>query len=132
MKSKISRAINHPNQRQNQSKFKGVGQECPTHTKISQSAVDVGGWIVEGDELPWGVVFCGERVFRIRVLYGQDLSAADSPENEILLVNGDNSVLLVEYRIVIHDYWMLKSPSATQTAVTDYLPICFVSILKTY
>src|SRR5690349_3371811 len=33
-------------------KFKGVGQECPTHTRYIQSAVDVGGWIVQGDELP--------------------------------------------------------------------------------
>lgn len=109
-----------------------MGQECPTHTRYIQSAVDVGGWIVQGDELPWGVVFCGERVFRIRILNGQDLSAADPPENEILLVNGDNSVLLVEYRIVVHGYWMLKWLSATQTAVTDYLPICYVVILKTY
>src|SRR6476620_3164738 len=44
-------------------------RECPARTGYCQSAVDVGGWIVQGYEFPWGVVFCGERVFRIRILY---------------------------------------------------------------
>ena len=38
----------------------------------------------------------------ICVLYGQDLSAADSAENKILVVNGDDSVPFLEYRIVVH------------------------------
>ena len=58
--------------------------------------------IVQSNELPWRVIRCGKWVFRIRILYGHDLSAADSPENKVLIVNGDNSVSFSEYRIVVH------------------------------
>jgi len=66
------------------------------------SAIGFSRGIVQGDQLPWGVILCGQRIFWIGVLYGQDLSAADTAKNQILLVNGDNPVLLVEYRIVVH------------------------------
>ena len=58
--------------------------------------------IVQSNEFPWRVIRCGKWVFRIRILYGHDLSAADPPENKVLIVNGDNSVSFSEYRIVVH------------------------------
>ncbi len=80
--------------------IKSGGRGRPPYT---ESAIDVSRRIVQGNQLPWRIIFRGEWVFRIRVLYSQDLSAADSPENEILRVNGDNSVSFFEYRIVVHN-----------------------------
>ena len=67
-----------------------------------QSALGISGRVVQGDQFPRRVVLCSKRIRGVRVNYRQDISAADSTENEVLLVNGDNSVSFVEYRIVVH------------------------------
>ena len=62
----------------------------------------VGGRIVQRNQFPRRVVLFSQRILGVRVDYRQDVSAADSTENEVLLVNGDNSVSFLEYRIVVH------------------------------
>jgi hypothetical protein len=69
-----------------------------------QSALGISGRVVQGDQFPRRVVLGSERIRGVRVNYRQDISAADSTENEVLLVNGDNSVSFVEYRIVVHRF----------------------------
>jgi hypothetical protein len=77
--------------------------------KRPQLALSVSGRVVQRDQFPRRVVLCSKRIRGVRVDYRQDISAADSTENEVLLVNGDNSVSFVEYRIVVHE--VLDAPT---------------------
>lgn len=79
-------------------------------------------------ELPRRIVFLRQWMHRVGVLHPEHFPTAHAAQNKVLLVNRDNSVSFVEYRVLAHDKEL--DAKRSQNASTGCPVLCYRKRLR--